>query len=326
MTGEHGRAVMDDADLAPPGDDAAATRKLARTLAFVVAGLVLAVVITSASLRHAAAGLACSDWPACYGRASNAGAWGGEAFARIVHRLAASASLFVLGALLAVALKPATAWRAERRLVWIALATALALAALGLATPDARVPAVAIGNLAGGFALFATLAALAARLAPAPQRGEGATLARIALAAFALHAAIGATVGAQYAVTSCPAALACPAADPATLGGGAIDVLRPIERVDGRAVAPPGAAALVALHRHASIAIVLLALAAAFAARRRRALALAIASTAVLAASFGIGATLAQPSLALTVAHNAAAALLAAALAVASLRDPPVRA
>ena len=76
-----------------------------------------------------------------------------------------------------------------------------------------------------------------------------------------------------------------------------------------------GADALVAAHRLASILVLLIALAAAWTVRADRARAATILVCALGAFAMGVAATLRQPSLVGTVAHNAFAALLAGALA-----------
>ncbi len=296
------------------------SRRLAGRLAFAAAVLVFMVVVASAWLRHSQAGLGCADWPACYAAIvdTTETPLPGTVLARLVHRIAASGALVLVGILVFLALRPASEYPVERKLAWLALAIALALAALGIWTPGARVPAVAIGNLVGGFALFASLAALSARLRSPP--AAGSTLAKLALAVAFVHLALGGMIGAQFAVTGCPPTLACPAADFSLLSGsGILDPMRPLSIVDGRVHAPAGAGALVALHRLASIAVVVLALAAAWAVRRDGSRAATIAACALGAFAMGVVATLHQPALVGTVTHNAFAALLVASLAGAAV-------
>ncbi|CAG1004449.1 hypothetical protein BURK1_03116 [Burkholderiales bacterium] len=293
-------------------------RRLARRLSVAAAVLVFLVLVASAWLRHSQAGLGCADWPACYGVIvdTTETPLPGTALARLVHRFAATGALVLIAVLAFAALRRADGVQVERRLAWLALAIALALAALGIWTPGARVPAVAIGNLLGGFALFAALAGLSARLRDPVPRGGGSTLALVALAVAFVHVMLGGMIGAQFAVTACPPALSCPAADLSTLAGsGILDPLRAIELVDGRARAPAGADALVVLHRLASIAVVAFALAAAWAVRADRPRAATIAACALGALAMGVAATLRQPTLVGTVMHNAFAALVVAALA-----------
>lgn len=300
---------------------------LAHRLALGTAVAVLLVIVSSAWLRHAQAGLGCADWPACYGViARTPDALGsGVVVARVIHRVAATGALVAIVLLLFLGLVPAAAFAPQRRLAWIALGLALGLAALGIATPGARVPVVALGNLLGGFALFAVLCALAALLRGRAPRARAPALAACALVVTIIHAAIGGMIGAQFAVTACPPALAaCPGADLASLfGSGALDPLRPLDLDAGRVRAPAGAAGLVVLHRLMAMAVLALALATAWRMRADRGIAAAIAVAAAAAAALGIGATLAQPAPVLTVGHNAGAALLVAALAAAAVRRSP---
>jgi cytochrome c oxidase assembly protein subunit 15 len=293
-------------------------RALARRLALAATVLVFLVLVASAWLRHSAAGLGCADWPGCYAAIVDTveTPLPGTVLARLVHRFAASGALVLIGLIAFLALRPAGDYPVERKLAWTALAIALALAALGIWTPGARVPAVAIGNLVGGFALFASLAALSARLREQGPGVAGSAIALVALVVVFAHAMLGGMIGAQFAVTACPPALACPSADFSTLtGSGILDPLRPTSIVDGRARAPAGADALIVLHRLASIAVVVLALAAAWTVRADRARAATIVVCALGALAMGVVATLRQPSLVGTVAHNAFAALLVGALA-----------
>ena len=305
-------------------------RPLSRRLALGGAAAVFLVIVASAWLRHTQAGLGCVDWPACYGRIADVEGVApvGSFLARLVHRLAASSALVVIAALAFVTLKPAADYATERRYAWVALALALGLAALGLATAGWQVPAVTLGNLLGGFALFATLAALAARLRDPGERPETSPFATAVIAtalvvAFA-HVALGGMIGAQFAATACPPALACPAADLSSLfGTGILDPARPLTVVGRRVQAPAGADALVLLHRLTSIVVVAAALLAAWSVRVDRARAAAIAACALAALALGAVATLRQPALVATVGHNALAALLVAGLASALAASRP---
>ena len=297
-------------------------RPLSRRLALGGAAAVFLVIVASAWLRHTQAGLGCADWPACYGRIADVESVApvGSFLARLVHRLAASSALVVIAFLAFVTLKPAAEYAAERRYAWVALTLALGLAALGLATAGWQVPAVTLGNLLGGFALFATLAALAARLRepdmlPAAPPFAPFVFATALVVAIA-HVALGGMIGAQFAATACPPALACADADFASLlGTGILDPARPLTVVGRRVEAPAGGDALVLLHRFTAIVVVAAALLAAWSMRVDRARAATIAACAIAALALGVAATLRQPALVATVAHNALAALLVAALA-----------
>ena len=82
----------------------ASVQRLLRLLATIGAALIVVVIVSSAYLRHAEAGLSCADWPSCYGHITQAGgATTAQRSARLAHRLSASAASVMLLALLAVA-------------------------------------------------------------------------------------------------------------------------------------------------------------------------------------------------------------------------------
>jgi heme A synthase len=105
--------------------DAAARLLLVfRRAAFAAAALTFVVIVASAFMRHTQAGLACDDWPACYGRIATSAAGTdvvpttGVRLARIAHRLAATGVLaFVIGLLL-VAWTQKPAWKREGSPAW----------------------------------------------------------------------------------------------------------------------------------------------------------------------------------------------------------------
>ena len=138
MSSPAGRGPVDGASL-PAGHaslDASSARRALRVLAAAGAILVIVIVVASAYLRLSAAGLSCSDWPACYGRIAAAlepAPW--ERVARIAHRIAATgvAMITLALAILAWVTRP-------RRLPMIAsafgaLLVVVGLAILGIATP-----------------------------------------------------------------------------------------------------------------------------------------------------------------------------------------------
>lgn len=193
---------------------------LARRLALGALLLMALVVIASAWLRLAQPRPPCVDWPGCRAasmlvRAPVAapvlGADAVLAAVRGVHRVAASGLLLiVIGlALVAARQRPRLPALLPRALGMTALA--LELAALGVVTPGARSAAVLLGNLLGGFALFALawLTWRGLRPMPAANASDASdaaggvaphpTLRRWALAgalAWALQAALGARAGA----------------------------------------------------------------------------------------------------------------------------------
>ena len=168
--------------------------RLLRRMAWIGAALMLVTITLSAYMRLSQAGLGCADWPACYAqnlRASpqDASALGGHgvAVARLAHRVVASAMLVLVIVMVMTALATRPALKRAGALAAALLGLALALAVLGIATPGARKPAVAMGNLLGGFVMLALCVRLAATGPPraaaptAPARLGGWAVAALAL-------------------------------------------------------------------------------------------------------------------------------------------------
>ena len=329
--------------MADPQENATRLRILFARVALAAAALTFVVIVASAFMRHTQAGLACADWPACYGRMEVSG---GDALpsievrvARIAHRLAATSVLALVIGLLLVAWTQKPAWKRVGSLALAALIVAAALAVLGLATPGSRIPAVTLGNLLGGYLMLALLSTAAAaapagsRIGPGPGilRAEplgGAALALLPLAILLLafvHAASGGVIGAQYALTACPTLAGCPGFSfGELLEAGALHPFRELSVVDGRVVPPPGAAGLHTIHRSLGIAVASATLALAYRIRRSdRHAALLLVALAVGALFLGAAMIAGMPSLPLTVLHNAAAATLVAALAFLAARGAP---
>jgi heme a synthase len=318
-------------------------RLLVARLALAAAVLTFVVIIASAYMRHAQVGLGCSDWPACYGRVESAEGDAtpsiGVRVVRVAHRIAATSVLALVIGMLLVAWAQRPAWKREGGLALAALVVAAGLALLGVVTPGARLPAVTLGNLLGGYAMLALLAAAYATGANASRAGmangvvepdlsrtdsvlaaPAATLRWLALVVLVFvfaQAALGNLIGAQYTLTACPTLGECPgfAFDPFALTA-ALNPLRPLSIVDGRVVPPAGAATLFVMHRATGVVVGVLVLALAFRLRPSNALlSWALAALAIVAPLLGVAAILAIPSLSLTVLHNVVAAGLVAALA-----------
>lgn len=307
-------------------DETARLRLWFARMALAAAALTFVVIVASALMRHTQAGLACADWPACYGRIAfadpDATPSTGVRLARLAHRIAATGVLALVVGMLLVAWTQRPAWKREGRLALGALVVAGALAALGIATPGARVPAITLGNLLGGYLMLALLAATvaAASSAGAASRHAGLRAWRpfvpALLALVFAQAASGGMIGAQFALTAC-AALPCPDAAPGpTSAAGAFDAFRALVIDDGRVVPPADAHALHAVHRVLGAIVALTALTLALALRRaKRGIARALAALAIAAPALGVAAVAAIPSLPLTVLHNAVTAGLVAVLA-----------
>lgn len=303
----------------------ARTRRLLALLACAAVALTFVVIVASAFIRHTQAGLGCVDWPSCYARVTAEphamSPTIGIHVARTLHRLAASSALLVIIGILLVA-RAAKNHLRERVLAVAALVLALCLAVLGIATPDAELPAVPLGNLVGGYLMIAVLAMLAGSAASAPSESRCPTrsrlrsLALLLLAVIFVQAVLGGLIGTQFALPSCPALDHCAGATGNAFAVGA--ALDPFHRpvvVAGHVVAPAGAGELHAMHRWLGIAIALAALALAFALRssHRRGATL-LAGLALAAPLLGATAILHMPSLTITVLHNATAAAMIATL------------
>ncbi len=313
---------------------AARLRRMFAQLALAAAALTFVVIVASAILRQTQVGLSCADWPACYGQVDASAAdtppSTGVRLVRIAHRIAATGVLALIVGMLLVAWTQEPAWKRQGTLALAALVIAAALAVLGVATPGARLPAVTLGNLLGGYLLLAVLTATATAttrtdVAPAPWHAPNAPLRWIALAVLALafaQASLGALIGAQYALTACPTLGKCPgfAFDEFVMTD-ALDPFRPLSIAAGRVIPPPSAAGVYVMHRALGIVVAVITLVLAYRWRevdRRRARMLAAFAVAV--PLLGVAAIAAVPSLPLTILHNAAAALLVAGLAAAVAR------
>jgi cytochrome c oxidase assembly protein subunit 15 len=304
---------------AAAAESPARLRVMLARMALAAAVLTFVVIVASAFMRHTQAGLSCDDWPACYARVVAPDADTipdtGVRLARIAHRLAATAVLVLVIGTLLVAWTQTPAWKREGSLALCALVIAVALAVLGIATPGARLPAITLGNLLGGYAMLAVLSAAVAPASPAPRRARN--LAKLALLFAFVQAALGGMIGAQFASLACPALTDCGAWSwSAFLEGGSWNPLHAPGPIGGHLTAGGSAAGLHVLHRLVGIATAALIVATAGSLRGSRPrLALALAALAASAVALGANAASAKPALVWVVAHNANAALLVAMLA-----------
>lgn len=299
-------------------------RLVLRRLAQVCLVLLVLVVVLSAFMRHRGTGLGCENWPACYGqdlRDAQAGkavpVYDDVALARRAHRLVATGVLVLVIAMVlgSIAMRPVL--RREGVLAAGLFILVLGLAALGVATPGSRVPAVTLGNLLGGFAMVALCARLARVAGEAPGRPRDVVLARSAGFAGILlvgQIALGALVSAAHAGLDCRAIAECLEQAGGAWNLAAFDPWRVSEPGAGD---PSAGAAIQLAHRVgavlAAVAVLVLGLLAWDRDERRSALALAGLLLAVLALGIVIGdGSLPLPAVLL---HNlAAAGLLATVL------------
>ena len=197
---------------------------LLRRAALFCALLVILIVGISAFIRLSSAGLGCSPWPQCYGQTLRDEQQGvtrigdtqtnkSVSVARFAHRFLAVLLLpFVLVLVIAgFAMRPHR-WN-ERWVSVLALALVLFLAILGRWTAGSRLPAVTLGNLFGGFLLFA----LCWRMAVfGRSQVVGHLLSRharvwqgVAVAVLLFQIALGGLLSSSFAGLSCPDMMDC---------------------------------------------------------------------------------------------------------------------
>jgi cytochrome c oxidase assembly protein subunit 15 len=306
----------------PASDRAQRTARLVARLATAGAALVLVVIVSSAWLRLTQNGLGCSGWPACYGAIAKldaatqaapvpAAAYTDEV--RATHRVAASAVGVLIGIAAVLWLSGERRRRGVTAGVLAVLALTVFLALLGRYTPGAALPAVTLGNLMGGMALLALLWLLRLQLmAAAPQAVPRALAgaARLALLLVIAQIVLGGLVSAKYAALACPTFPDCnglwwpprgswAAFDPlqalAAAGGDAAQTLHITHRLGAALVACAVASLAVALWLRGG---------------QFRVQGALLAGLLLLQIVLGVALIVAQPLLALAVAHNAVAALL----------------
>jgi len=300
-----------------------------RRIALACALLVLAIAGVSAFLRLSKVGLGCEPWPACYGQelralqrgeARDAGASQAVAVARLAHRILASTALVLVIVLAMGALTGKPVQRGEATLALSLLAAALFLAGLGWFTAGSRLPAVALGNLLGGFVMLA----LSWRLAmldgsTAAQRQTHAGWAAAALAVVAVQVALGGLLSASHSTFSCSDTSQC--LRQAALDGWRWQLLDPWREplFDATSALPvnPQGALVNLLHRAWALVVVLVVLPTAWLARRHGQRGPAAALLLLLVLQFALGLWLAGSgaTVAAALVHNLLAALMVAMLA-----------
>ncbi len=295
-----------------------------RRLAGVCAALLLVVTTLSAYLRLSHAGLGCADWPRCYGQglrqqqqgiapSVDAEAEHTSASVRVLHRVLASVALLLIVMMVMVCLGPRPVLRSEAALALALLGLALFLAVLGRWSSGARVPAVALGNLLGGFAMLA----LCTRLAVAGVPSEALRL-RVWVGAAVLlllaQISLGGLVSASYAALSCDGWAQCLAA----VQDADWDTLNPWREPRLNALPPmnPDGALVNALHRSLGVALAAVVLPLAVFALRRGWPSSAAALLILFVAQVMVGQMMSTAALHLQFAlmHNVLAAALLATL------------
>lgn len=309
---------------------------LLRRMALWCAICVLAVASLSAFIRLSNAGLGCADWPQCYGqnlrtvqqggelRTSSEG--GGVIAARMVHRIVAVAVLVIILVMLYEGVSARSVLRQEVVMVSGLLLLALFLAVLGRWSSSARIPAVTIGNLLGGFLMLALcwrlrlqvsarLEALHGIVGATVGPSIGVRMAAWFCAAVLLgQIALGGLVSGSYSGLGCQAVQECVPSAGSVAGMALSDVLDPWREPVLVATSPgnPNGAAIQQAHRLGAgvvvAAVLMLGLLALRNGRRREGLILLV----LLATQIGLGILLVVLSLPMwaAMAHNLVAALL----------------
>lgn len=291
-----------------------------RKVALACAVLILAITSLSAFLRLSSSGLGCEPWPQCYGQSLRDRQQGITAppsaivtTARIAHRIAAVAVLLVIIVMVMNTWSRQPVLRREGFMVLGLLFFALFLAILGRWSANAKLPAVVLGNLLAGFAMFALSWRLVESLTATPraeQRREPARWAWAGVSLLVLQVALGGMVNATHAGLSCPELLAC------DVSGGSWQAFNPWREPAFDAAAPtnPSGALVQWMHRIGAIAVTAVLLPLGIASWRRG-LRMGAAILVLLAVEVVLGVMLVRGALALpaALAHNIVAALLLAA-------------
>ncbi len=291
-----------------------------RSTALLLSDWSLLVVVLSAHLRLAGAGLGCADWPACYGQLL-----AGEpqalhfGFVRLLHRATASLSL-LFACYLAWQCLRRPAVESAGRSATLLLLLMLVLSALGIWSSDPRLALVSFLNIMGGLGLvtFSWRVVLAARPRSLLDTATPPTLRlRLGAGLLSLTVVLGALIGAGYAALACASFPDCGGNWwPLTAGWAS---LRPFATLTGPPLAgDPGGMTLHLLHRYAALATLLVLGSAGVQAladptRRQAAVALLL----LLASEVALGSlmVLSGFNLWLAISHGACAAMLLAAVA-----------
>ena len=306
-----------------------------RRVAVLCGVLVLAITSLSAFIRLSGAGLGCSDWPRCYGQvlreaqrdeqagigdsdavaaAARIGDSAAVAGARLAHRVLAVAALLLVIAMVMSCFATMPTLALQGRIALALLGIALFLAVLGRWTSGARVPAVAMGNLLGGFAMLALCARMAGS-GPSQQRPRLGAWAWAGAALLLCQIALGGLVSAGYAGLSCPSLTGCDLSG--TAGGW--ETLNPWRepRFDTTLPVNPAGALAHALHRTGALFTLLVLLPLGVLAMRRGRRRAGAVLLALLAVQLALGVLMVVHALPLplALAHNLVAALLLAVAA-----------
>ncbi len=302
---------------------------LLRRVALFCALLVILIVGISAFIRLSSAGLGCSPWPQCYGQTLRDEQQGvtrigdtqtnkSVSVARFAHRFLAVLLLpFVLVLVIAgFAMRPQR-WN-ERWVSVLALALVLFLAILGRWTAGSRLPAVTLGNLFGGFLLFALCWRMAvygrSQVVGHLLSQHARVWQRVAVAVLLFQIALGGLVSSSFAGLSCPNMMDCPMLKHADWS--ALNPLREPQFDQGIFPVNAGGALAHVMHRWAAVATALAVIGVAIVLLRSGRRMTGSILLLLLGAQVTLGFLLVRNGLPLAaaVAHNLVAALLLASL------------
>jgi cytochrome c oxidase assembly protein subunit 15 len=186
--------------------------RLMRGLATVAVLLSLVVTSASAWLRLAQDGRICAGDARCapFAASRDTGADATQNFVRLAHRTAAGADTLLVVGLAFLGWKLRRRYPRLQRLSLAALGVLLFLAALGAVMRGSRLPAVTLGNLAGGWMLIVLLARVRACCDPAPAMSmESQRWMRITIALLGLQLLLGSLANAGFAGVDCGLSPVC---------------------------------------------------------------------------------------------------------------------
>jgi cytochrome c oxidase assembly protein subunit 15 len=292
-----------------------------RPLVLLSACLTFVVVVVGAYVRLSDAGLACPDWPLCYGQPMPVEIIGDEALVKAWKEMAHRYLAGLLG--VCILLTAYLAWSA-RQSQWLATAIGVLVlfqATLGMWTVTLLLkPAIVTAHLLGGMAVFALLVwMLLSQYEYSRHLREVRVPAVLALAVLVIQIALGGWVSANYAGLACPDLPLCQGRTlPPMDFANAFHVLRELgQSHDGGLLSIE---ALTAIHwTHRMFALVVLGVVGWAAMRAMKIfprLGIAIALLLLLQLALGAANVAFSLPLPLAAAHNAGAALLLAALVV----------